>query len=69
MTNNTGRERGPRIVPMTCSACGATMNPHAEKLVVPFGDGDVEGVDWAVGGLIEEIHQCPQCARVQSRRA
>jgi hypothetical protein len=53
---------------MMCDFCGARMNPHAEKLVVPDGDADGGTVDWALGGLIEEIHQCPRCGNVQSRR-
>ena len=68
MTNNPGRDRDGRIVPMTCAACGALMNPHAEKPVVPLTEAEATAVDWAVGGLVEEVHQCPQCGGVQSRR-
>jgi ribosomal protein L37AE/L43A len=59
---------GTRIVRMTCDACGATMNPHAEKPVVPLTDAEAAQADWAIGGSIEEVHHCPRCGRVQSRR-
>jgi hypothetical protein len=45
------------IPPIACPACGAQMNPHAEKPV--HGPGDI----------VLEIHQCPACARVESRRS
>ncbi|MBA2303560.1 MAG: hypothetical protein H0W08_13110 [Acidobacteria bacterium] len=57
-----------RIVPMTCAGCGMKMNPHAEKPVDPVTRADTERVDAAVSALIEEIHQCPDCGNVQSRR-
>ncbi|HJR58293.1 MAG TPA: hypothetical protein VJ813_02800 [Vicinamibacterales bacterium] len=44
------------------------MNPHAEKPVVPLTEAEATVADWAVGGLVEEVHQCPQCGGVQSRR-
>ena len=57
-----------RIVPMNCAGCGATMNAHAEKPVDPLTRAETETVDAAVGALIDEIHQCPNCGNVQSRR-
>jgi hypothetical protein len=69
MTHSTDSDHDRRIAPMFCVFCGARMNPHAEKAVVPDGDAEGGRVDWALGGLIEEIHQCPRCANVQSRRA
>jgi hypothetical protein len=68
MTHGTATDDDRRIAPMFCDSCGARMNPHAEKPVIPDADDDGDRVDWAVGGLIEEIHQCPGCGRVQSRR-
>lgn len=68
MTNDTVWSNEGRIVPMTCDACGATMNPHAEKPVVAATRAEAERMDPAFGGLIEEIHQCPACGSVQSRR-
>jgi predicted RNA-binding Zn-ribbon protein involved in translation (DUF1610 family) len=57
-----------RIVPMTCASCGATMNPHAEKPVDPVTRAETQSVDAGVDALIEQIHQCPGCGNVQSRR-
>ena len=67
MTNVIQSSDG-RIVPMTCPGCGAKMNPHAEKPVDPVTRAETERMDAAVGALIEEIHQCPNCHNVQSRR-
>jgi hypothetical protein len=53
---------------MTCLECGVTMNPHAEKLVDPVTAEEARRVDAALGGVIEEVHQCPQCGAVESRR-
>lgn len=57
------------IVRMNCSACGAQMNPHAEKPVVPVTASEAAQAARDFGGmLIEEIHQCPACGRLESRR-
>lgn len=52
---------------MSCPACGAEMNPHAEKLVAPRTASEAAQTDPAMGGLVEEVHQCPACGRVESR--
>jgi predicted RNA-binding Zn-ribbon protein involved in translation (DUF1610 family) len=57
-----------RIERMLCPGCGAEMNPHAEKPVVPAGAGELTHVEWTLGAVVEEIHQCPECGRVESRR-
>jgi predicted RNA-binding Zn-ribbon protein involved in translation (DUF1610 family) len=44
---------------LRCPKCGAEMNRHAEKLVYS---------DPAIDELIEEIHACPRCGNVESRR-
>ena len=56
------------IARMTCPACGAQMNPHAEKLVDPVTASEARETDSTLGGLIEQVHQCPSCGRVESRR-
>lgn len=58
-----------RIARMTCLECGAQMNPHAEKPTVPESSAEAARADWALGGIIEEIHQCPACGWVEARRA
>jgi len=52
--------------PMLCPSCGAKMNHHAEKLLLPTGPADV--VDPVLGGIIEEMHACPACGTGASRR-
>lgn len=57
------------IARMTCPACGAQMNPHAEKPAVPVTASEAARADWMLGGIVEEIHQCPICGNVASRRS
>ena len=59
---------GHRIAPMTCPRCGVTMNAHAEKPVVPLTAEEARRADPVIDGVIEEIHQCPLCGEVRSRR-
>jgi ribosomal protein S27AE len=54
--------------PMICPWCGATMNHHGEKLVYT-GETRGPGVDPVLGGVMEEMHACPNCGHVASRRA
>jgi predicted RNA-binding Zn-ribbon protein involved in translation (DUF1610 family) len=54
--------------PMVCPECGATMNQHAAK-VVYGGEAPAAGVDPFLGGVVEEMHACPSCGYVTSRRA
>ena len=53
---------------MTCPACGAEMNRHAEKLVTPAGPADEAWVDPVLGGIVEELYACPACGSSASRR-
>jgi ribosomal protein S27AE len=53
---------------MNCPKCGAVMNHHADKLIDPQNAEDVDRVDPIVGGVIEQIHGCPNCGNVASRR-
>lgn len=53
---------------MNCPKCGNVMNHHADKLVNPVTAADLEHADPAIGGMIEQIHGCPRCGNVESRR-
>jgi ribosomal protein S27AE len=53
---------------MTCPECGAAMNRHGEKLVYS-GETGGPAVDPVLGGVMEEMHACPRCGYVASRRA
>jgi predicted RNA-binding Zn-ribbon protein involved in translation (DUF1610 family) len=57
-----------RIARMTCPGCGTEMNPHAEKPMVPPPDAEDGPAGWLVVGIIEEVHQCPACGHMESRR-
>ena len=54
---------------MICSSCGVEMNHHAEKLVHPTGAVDEAYMDPVLGGIVEELHTCPECGTVASRQA
>jgi predicted RNA-binding Zn-ribbon protein involved in translation (DUF1610 family) len=54
--------------PMTCPECGVKMNHHAEKRVDPTTPEEAARMDPALGGIIEEMHTCPECGQVHSRR-
>jgi len=44
------------------------MNHHAEKLLDPRNAHEAARTDPALGGIIEEMHTCPQCGIGQSLR-
>jgi NAD(P)H-dependent FMN reductase len=50
---------------MVCSACGAAMNQHAEK--VDFSSAT--GADPVFYGTVQQVHQCAACGNVQMRPA
>jgi ribosomal protein S27AE len=54
---------------MICPKCGSEMNHHADKLVDPVRPEDMKHVNPVLGGVIEEMHYCPGCGAVESRRA
>ena len=45
------------------------MNHHADKLVHPATSEEAKKIDAAIGGIIEEMHCCPGCGVMESRRA
>ena len=53
---------------MICPKCGDEMNHHADKLVEPVKAEDLKHTNPALGGVIEEMHYCPGCGAVESRR-
>ncbi len=54
-----------RKEPVICPECGAVMNHHATKIDYTV---DEPGDD-AFDGVLQEVHTCPNCGRVQMRRA
>lgn len=54
---------------LICPACGAEMNNHAEKISYEARAGADRENDPDFGGLLEEIHTCPKCGRVEATSA
>ena len=52
---------------MTCPACGAEMNHHAMK--IDYGSDDPAIVDPIFGGVLNEVHTCPECGTIELRNA
>jgi len=50
---------------MTCPDCGAEMNHHATK--IDYGVDDRAVVDPVFGGVLKEVHTCPNCGRTELR--
>jgi ribosomal protein S27AE len=48
---------------MTCPACGAAMNHHANKLVET-----TESATAGFDGVVLEVHTCPECGQVETRQ-
>ena len=54
---------------MMCPQCGIEMNYHAEKIDYTAALTDPDTIDPDFGGVVEEIHTCPGCGNVGTRRA
>jgi ribosomal protein S27AE len=50
--------------PMICPRCGIAMNHHSDKLVYTTGSSDP-----GYGGVIVELHTCPECGSGAAREA
>lgn len=55
--------------PMTCAECGARMNFHAEKVDYAAALDAVDAAPPELGGLVEQIHACPECGATAARPA
>lgn len=54
---------------MTCPRCGAEMNHHADKVVVPVTAQEYAHADEALGGVVKQAHHCPACGHDEFRIA
>jgi len=54
---------------MICPDCGSEMNYHAEKLDYTAACIEPEAVDPDLGGVLAEVHTCPRCGKMGTRRA
>jgi len=50
---------------MICPECGAEMNHHAVK--VDYNPDDPALSDPDFGGVVQEVHTCPECGRISLR--
>ena len=51
-----------------CPACGAEINRHAEKVDYTAGLAEPQAVDPHLGGVVQELYQCPTCGNIVARR-
>jgi hypothetical protein len=45
------------------------MNYHAEKLDYMAAETDPDALDPDLDGILEEVHACPRCGQMGTRRA
>ncbi|MEN3326478.1 MAG: hypothetical protein V7638_1285, partial [Acidobacteriota bacterium] len=60
--SNTAMNK-PKLI---CPMCGAEMNHHAMKIDYNVDDALI---DPAFGGVVEEVHTCPNCGHISLHRA
>jgi ribosomal protein S27AE len=53
--------------PMICPECEVEMNHHAEKIDYAAALEEPTAIDPAFGGVVQEIHTCPECGRIMTR--
>jgi len=71
MTEAVGGNKGT-ATRMVCPACGVEMNFHAEKInqsARAVGESEFAAQGDECGEVVEEIHTCPGCGKIGSRRA
>ena len=51
-----------------CKDCGTEMTHHADKLDYAAAIREPDAVDPALGGVLEEVHTCPECGEIEIRR-
>lgn len=59
----------PQTSPLMCPQCSIEMNYHAEKIDYLAALTDSDAIDPDFGGILEEVHTCPGCGQVGTRRA
>jgi predicted RNA-binding Zn-ribbon protein involved in translation (DUF1610 family) len=52
-----------------CPECNVEMNHHAEKIDYAAMLKEPDAVDRDLGGIVEEVHTCPECGETATRRA
>ena len=54
---------------MRCPRCGIDMNFHAEKINYTTALAEPNAIDPDLGGIVEDVHTCPGCGDIGTRRA
>jgi len=54
---------------MICPNCSVAMNYHAKKIDQIASVREPEAADPDLGGVVKEIHSCPNCGESASRRS
>ena len=49
-----------------CPKCGTPMNRQAQKLVEPRSRAEAQGMDAALGGVLQDVYACPNCGWIAS---
>lgn len=57
----------PNRQKMICPKCGHEMNHHSEKVDYTAALEDPKSFDPVFGGILEEIHFCPNCGSTATR--
>jgi len=52
---------------LICPKCGAEMNHHAMK--IDYNVDNTSLIDPAFGGVVDEVHTCPNCGHISLRQA
>ena len=52
---------------MKCPDCGIDMNHHADKIDYSVPIAAAQELEAEMGGLIQEVHTCPECGRTEMR--
>jgi len=52
---------------LICPKCGAEMNHHAMK--IDYNVDDTSLIDPALGGVVDEVHTCPNCGHISLRHS
>jgi predicted RNA-binding Zn-ribbon protein involved in translation (DUF1610 family) len=64
-----GVAAGDAATAMSCPKCHAAMNQHAMKVDYSAGHRSPSAVDPAFNGVLQEVHQCPNCGNIEMRAA
>lgn len=56
------------VAKLVCPHCDVEMNRHAAKVVEPRNAEDMADMDPGLGGIVLDVHCCPECGGIGSQR-